>query len=125
MGLRFGCLPAIEGLLAAEISIIRKEHHGSSLEIRQCSPILSNVDFLELPVRHLEFEQESVDGRAITSSHLLSKQPGARLHCLHCLHEVDKDIFQLTLNPRYVEIMAQFKCSFLCLYLRRHSPGAG
>ncbi len=96
----------------AEIGIIRKEHHGNSFEILQCSPMISNVDFLELPVRHLEFGQESANGRAITSSHLLSKQLGARLHCLRCRHEVVKAIFRLPLNPRYVEIMAHFKCSF-------------
>ncbi len=48
----------------------------------------SNVDFLELYVRNLEFEQEFADGRAIKLSHLLLKQPGARLNAdpmLHCL----------------------------------------
>ncbi len=65
-------------------------------------------------MQNLEFEQESADGRAIESSHLLFKQPGARLnadpilHCLRCLHELDKGIFGLTLNPRHVEIGAHF-----------------
>ncbi len=114
MGLRFGCFPADEGLPAAELDIIRKEHHGGWFEIRQCSRILSNVDFLELYVRNLEFEQESADGRAIESSHLLFKQPGAKLngdrilHCLRCLHQFDEGIFGLTLNPRHVEIGAHF-----------------
>ncbi len=58
------------GLLAAAFGIIWKENHGGPFEIRQCSRILSNIDFLELYVRHLEFEQESADGRAIESSHL-------------------------------------------------------
>ncbi len=104
----------LEGLLSAELGIIWKEHHGGPFEIRKCSRILSNVDFLEFYVRNLEFEQESADGRAIESSHLLFKQPGARLnadpilHCLRCLHEVDKGIFGLTLNPRHVEIGAYF-----------------
>ncbi len=104
----------LEGLLAAELGIIWKKHHGGLFEIRQCSRILSNVDFLELHVRHLEFEQESTDCRAIESSHLLFKQPGARLnadpilHCLRCLYDVDKGKFGLTLNPRHVEIVAHF-----------------
>ncbi len=57
---------------------------------------------------------ESTDGRAIEPSHLLLKQPGARLnvdpilHCLRGLHKFDKGIFGLTLNPRHVEIGAQF-----------------
>ncbi len=63
MGLRCDFFPAINGLLAAELGIIRKEHHGGSFEIRQYLRILSNVDFLELPVRHLEFEQARADGR--------------------------------------------------------------
>ncbi len=51
-------------------------------------------------MRHLEFEQESADGRAIGSSQLLLKPPGARfnagpiLHCLRCLHEVNKGIVE-------------------------------
>ncbi len=71
---------------------------------------ISNVEFLELYVRNLEFEQEFADGRAIESSHLLFKQPGARLnadpilHCLRCLHKIDKGIFGLTLNPRHVGV---------------------
>ncbi len=69
----------------------------------QCSRILSNVDFLELQVRHLEFEQESADGRAIESSHLLSKQPGPSLnadpiiHCLCCLHHWKKILVKRSL----------------------------
>ncbi len=99
----------LKGLLSAELGIIWKEHHGGPFEIRQCSRILSNVDFLELYVGNLEFEQESADGRAIESGHLLFKQPGARLnadpilYCLRCPHEFDKDIFGLTLNLRNVE----------------------
>ncbi len=85
-----------------------------------CHPsrILTNVDFLQLLVRHLEFEQESADNRAFESSYLSSEQPGVMLnadpilHCLRCLHEVGKGIFGLTLNPRHVEIMAHFQCSF-------------
>ncbi len=104
----------LEGLRAEELGIIWKEHNGGPFEIRQCSRVLSNVGFLELYVRHLEFEQESADGRAIESSHLLFKQPRARLnadpilHCLRCLHEVDKGKFGLTLNPRHEQIMAHF-----------------
>ncbi len=78
----------LEGLLAAELGIIWKEHHGGPFEIRQCSRILSNVDFLELYVRNLEFKQESADGRAIEASHLLFKQPEVRLNAdpiLNCL----------------------------------------
>ncbi len=99
-----------EGLLGAELGTIWKDHHGGLFEIRKCSRILSNVDFLELYVRNLEFEQESADGRAIGSSQLLLKQPRARLnadpilHCLRSLHEFDKGIFGLTLDPRHVEI---------------------
>ncbi len=69
-------------------------------------------------MRNLEFEQESAHSIAIESSHLLFKQLGARLnadlilHCLRCLHELDKGIFGLTLNPRLVEIGAHFLCSF-------------
>ncbi len=98
------------GLLAAEFGIIWKENYGGPFEIRQCSCIISNVDFPELYVRNLEFEQESADGRDIESSHLSLKQPGARLnadailHCLRCLHEADKGIFGFTLNPRHVGI---------------------
>ncbi len=58
----------LEGLLAAEFGIIWKENHRGPFEIRQCSRILSNVDFVELFVRNLEFEQESADGRAIESN---------------------------------------------------------
>ncbi len=118
IGLLFGYFPAVEGLLAAELGIIWKEHHGGPFEIRQCSRMLSNVAFLELHVRHFEFEQESADGRAIETSHLLSKQPGARLntgpilYCLRYIHEVDEDIFGFMLNPRHVEIMEHFQCSF-------------
>ncbi len=81
--------------------------------MHQCSYILSNVDFLELYVQHLEFEQESASGRAIESSHLF-KQPGARLnanpilHCLRCLHKFDKGLFEFTLNPRHVGVGAHF-----------------
>ncbi len=102
----------LEGFLAAELGIIWKEHHGGPFEIRQCIRILSNVDFLELYVRNLEFEQESADDRANELSHLLFKQPGTRLNadpilqCLRCLHEFDKGIFGLTLNLRHVEIWA-------------------
>ncbi len=59
-------------------------------------------------MQHLEFEQGPAGGRAMESSHLLFKQPGAGpnadpiLHCLRSLHEVNK--FELTLNPRHVEI---------------------
>ncbi len=101
-------------LLAAKLGIIWKEHHGGPFEIRQCSRILSNVVFLELYVRNLEFKRESADGRANASSHLLFKLQRARinadpiLHCLRCLHELDKGIFGLTLNPRHVEIGAHF-----------------
>ncbi len=101
-----------EGFLAAELGIIWKEHHGGPFEIRQCSRILSNVDFLELYVRTLEFEQESIAGRAIESSHLLLRQPGARLnadtilHVRRCLNEFNKGILGFTLNPRHVEIGA-------------------
>ncbi len=69
-------------------------------------------------VRNFEFEQESADGRAIESSHLLLKQSGARLnagpilHWLRCLHEFDKGIFGVMLNPRHVDIGAHFWCSF-------------
>ncbi len=104
----------LDGFLAAELGIIWKEHRGRPFEIRLCSHILSNVDFLELYVRDLEFEQESADGRAIELSHLLFNQLGARLnadpilHCLRCLHEFDKGICGLTLNPRHVEIGAHF-----------------
>ncbi len=69
-------------------------------------------------MRHLEFKQDSADGRATESSHLLSKHPGARLnadpiiHCLRCLHEVDNRVFGFTLNPRHVEIMAHLHCTF-------------
>ncbi len=65
-------------------------------------------------MRNLEFEQESADGRAIESSHPLFRQPGAGLNAnpiprgLLCLHEFDKGIFGLTLNPRHVEIGAHF-----------------
>ncbi len=61
-------------------------------------------------MQHLEFEQGPAGGRAMESSYLLFKQPGARLnadpilHCLRSLHEVNKGIFELTLNPRHVEI---------------------
>ncbi len=41
----------LEGLLAAGLGIIWKEHHGGSFEICQCSRILSNVDCLELYVQ--------------------------------------------------------------------------
>ncbi len=34
------------------------------------------------------------------------------VHYLRCLHEVDKGIFGLTLNPRHVVIMADFQRSF-------------
>ncbi len=64
-----------EGLLGAELGIIWKDHREGPFEIRQCSHILSNVDFLEVYVWNLEFEHESADGRAIESSHLLVKQP--------------------------------------------------
>ncbi len=47
-------------MLAAELGVIRKEYHGGSFEIRQCSCILSNVDFLELHCRQLEFEQKFI-----------------------------------------------------------------
>ncbi len=69
-------------------------------------------------MRNLEFEQESADSRAIESSHLLFKQPGAKLNadpilpCLRCLHEFDKGIFGFTLNSRHVGIGARFLCSF-------------
>ncbi len=65
-------------------------------------------------MQNLEFEQESADGRAIELSHLSFKQPGTRLnadpilHCFRSLHEFDKGIFGLTLNPRHVEIGAHF-----------------
>ncbi len=104
----------LEGLNAAELGIIWKEHHGGPIEIRQCSCILSNVDFLKLYVWNLEFEQESTDEIAIESRHLLFKHPGARLnanpilHCLRCLNEFDKGIFGLMLNPGHVEIGAHF-----------------
>ncbi len=104
----------LEGLPAAKLGIIWKEHHGGPFEIRQCSRILSNSDFLELYVRNLKFEQESADGRATEASHLLFKQSGARLkadpilQCLRCLHEFGKGIFGLTLNPRHVKIGAHF-----------------
>ncbi len=103
-----------KGLLAAELGINWKEYHGGPFEIRQCSRILSNVVFLDLYVRNLEFEQESADGRAIASSYLLFKQPGTRpnadpiIHCLCCLHEVDKGIFGLLHYPRHVETVAHF-----------------
>ncbi len=70
MGLGFGCFPVYEVFPAAELGAI--QHHGGWFEIRQCSHILSNVCLLELHVRHLEFEQESADGRAIESSYLLA-----------------------------------------------------
>ncbi len=72
----------------------RDEHHRGPLEIRQFSRILCNVDFLEWQMWHFEFEQESTDSRAMESSHLLFKQPVARLnadpilHCLRCLHDL-------------------------------------
>ncbi len=56
------------------------------------------IIILELPVRHLQFEQEFVGGRAIESGHLISKPRMVRLnvdsilHCLRCFHEVDKGI---------------------------------
>ncbi len=102
------------GLKMTNLMIIWKEHHRGPFEIRQCSRILANADFLEMYVRNLVFEQESADGRAIESSHLIFKQPGARLnadpilYCLCCLHEFDKGIFGLTLNPRHVEMGAHF-----------------
>ncbi len=65
------------GLLAAEFGIIWKENHGGLFEIRQCSCILANVDFPEMYVQNLEFEQESADGRDIGSSHVSFKPPGA------------------------------------------------
>ncbi len=111
-------LPCGQGLPVAELGIIRKERYGGWFEIRQCSRILSNVDFFELHVRHLEFEQDLADSRAIESSHLLSKQPEARLkadpipHYLRCLREVDKGIFGLTLSLRHAEIMQHFQRSF-------------
>ncbi len=78
----------------------------------QCSRISSNVEFFELFVRNLELKQESGDGRDIESSHLLFRQSGAKLnadpilHCLRSLHEFDKGIFGLRLNPSHVEIGA-------------------
>ncbi len=77
----------LEGLLAADFGIIWEEHHGGPFEIHQCSRILSNVNFLELYVRNLEFKQESVEDRAIVSSKaqcqpnypLPSLPPGIRL----------------------------------------------
>ncbi len=114
MGLRLSCFPAIEGRFAAELGIFSKKHHGGPFEIRQCSRILCNVDFLELYVRNLEFVKESADGRFIASSYLLSLRSIARLNadpilrCQRCHHEVDKSIFGLMLNPRHVEIMAHF-----------------
>ncbi len=42
----------LEGLLAEEFGIIWEEHHGGPFGIRQCSRVLSNVDILELNVRH-------------------------------------------------------------------------
>ncbi len=101
-----------EASYASFSSSLKFKHHGGPLEVRRCSRILSNVGYLGLYVRHLEFKQESTDGRAIASSHLLFKQSGVRLyaepivHCLRCLHEFDKSIFGLTLNPRHVEIGA-------------------
>ncbi len=74
-----------------------------------------------------EFEQESADDRVIQSSHLLFKQPGARCQCLRCLHEFDKGIFGLTLNPRYVEIGAHFQCSFrevITVFIVKKAPKA-
>ncbi len=56
--------------------------------MRQCSRILSNVDFFKLHVRHLKFEQDSDKGRPIELSYLLSKQPGARFNVdtiLNCM----------------------------------------
>ncbi len=44
--------------------------------MRQFSRILPNVDFHELHVRHLKVEQDSADGRALESNHLLSRQLG-------------------------------------------------
>ncbi len=44
MDLLFDCFPAVEGLLAAEIGILRKEYHRGSFEGRQCSRILSKID---------------------------------------------------------------------------------
>ncbi len=82
-----GSVWLLEGLRAAGLGIIWKEHHRGSFKIRQCSRILFNVYFLELYVRNLEFEQESAHSIAIESSHLLFKQPGARLNAdpiLHC-----------------------------------------
>ncbi len=111
MDVRFGCL---RYFLLQSLASFWKEHHGGPFDIRQCSRILFNVDSLDLYVRNLEFEQESADGRAIESSHLLFKQPGTRLnadpilHCLRCLHEVDKSIFGLPLYPRHVETVAHF-----------------
>ncbi len=93
MDLLIDCFSAVEGLLAAELSILRKEYHGGSFEGRPCSRILANVGFLALHVRH-----ESADLRTNESGRLSSEQPGARLnaypnpHCLRCLHEFDKGI---------------------------------
>ncbi len=40
----------LEGLLAAKLGIIWKEHHGGPFEICKCSRILSNVDFMLTPL---------------------------------------------------------------------------
>ncbi len=115
MDLLSDCFPVVEGLLAAEFGIPRKEHHGGSFEWRQCS---RNVDFFESCMRQLEFEQDPTDERTNESSHLSSAQLGTRpsadpiVHCLRCLHEVDKGIFGPTLNPRHAVIIANFQRSF-------------
>ncbi len=49
----------LEGFHAVELGIIWKDYHGCPFEIHQCPRTLSNVDFLELHVYHLEFEEES------------------------------------------------------------------
>ncbi len=72
MDLQFDCFPAVEGLLAAELGILRKEYHGGSFEGRQCSRIVFNVDFLESHMRQLEFEQDPAEPMSQASYRLCS-----------------------------------------------------
>ncbi len=102
MDLLFGGFPVVEGVLAAEFGILRKKCHWGSFKGRQCSQILSNVDFLESNVQQLEFDFGPADERALKSSHISSEQLWSRhnadpnLHCLCCPKEVNKGIFGLT-----------------------------
>ncbi len=101
-----------------------------SFEGRQRSRILCSVDFLESHVRQLEFELELSGGRALESKHISPGQLGSRPNadpipqCLCCLHEVDKGIFGLTLNPRHVEIMSHFQRSFREIMEGPYTDGA-